>query len=193
MYEDNFINKNSGNFIKGIAIVLLLIHHFFAFPEWIISNIYPAYFSVLQYPTLICVPIFSFLTGYFYYYHKDKSFLYSLKKSFQLWIKYLMVFLPILFILLLLNKYDFTLKNFILDLFALQKSTMRFCYYLVYYFLLILLLWIYSKISEKVPIVFQVVLWFIPRIILFFIETKLHFVIKHEALKYLYFFPCNGY
>ena len=36
--DEAYINKENTLAIKGIALILMFIHHFFTFPNWIISG-----------------------------------------------------------------------------------------------------------------------------------------------------------
>lgn len=68
----SFIERDETNIIKGIAIVFMFIHHFFTIPSLWISDIYNlAPFSECF---KICVPIFAFLTGYFYFLPVKKQY-----------------------------------------------------------------------------------------------------------------------
>lgn len=64
------LSKRDSDIIKGIAIVLMFIHHFFCFPAWYIEGIsYPQlaeFAEFFRFPTRICVSLFAFLTGYAY-------------------------------------------------------------------------------------------------------------------------------
>ena len=84
------------NAIKGIALVMMFIHHFFTFPSmWTNGIRYPILEKWAPYlcePTKICVPIFCFITGYTYYFCKNKNLVYSLRKITDLLIVYWGVF-----------------------------------------------------------------------------------------------------
>lgn len=81
---NSYIERNTTDIIKGIALILMFFHHFFTFPDaWIdsVSNIYTDnYFEIFQNGTNLCVSIFAFLTGFFYYYNNNKTVKYSIKK-----------------------------------------------------------------------------------------------------------------
>ena len=64
--EKYYISKDTSMVIKGIAILLMIVHHMFTFPNWIIGGYEPnllfaMYFNV---PTRICVGMFAFITGW---------------------------------------------------------------------------------------------------------------------------------
>ena len=56
--------------LKGAAVVMMFAHHFFTFPEWFIcEGSYPAsqgFTELMRLPLAMCVPVFAFLTGFFY-------------------------------------------------------------------------------------------------------------------------------
>lgn len=60
-------DKSYYTFVKGIAIILMIIHHSFGFPDdYIVGISYPDLTGIVEYirnSTKICVPIFVFLTG----------------------------------------------------------------------------------------------------------------------------------
>ena len=155
LQRTNYIEKDATNYIKGIAMILMFVHHFFTFPEWYISGISYPYLSVFaKYmcaPLKICVPIFAFLTGYFYYYSKNKTIRYSIKKITDVWLSYVVVFLVLLIPAVILGVYNFSVKNFILEFFALKRPVMFFCWYVIFYFTIMLILPLYAKLSKKAP------------------------------------------
>ena len=69
--------------IKGGALLLMVYHHCFGFRHCYVDV--PAFFEngLLVQSALtakLCVAIFAFLTGWVYCHHRDKSYIYSLKK-----------------------------------------------------------------------------------------------------------------
>ena len=73
-----YIDREKTIFLKGIAIVLMVIHHTFRFG----LEIYPMELKEIipLFAGFCVVPLFAFFTGYSYFYHKDKSYKYSIKK-----------------------------------------------------------------------------------------------------------------
>ena len=145
-----YFNKNTTEVIKGIALIMMFIHHFFAFPSWWGGEIYyPVIAKLSSYfctPLKICVPVFSFLTGYFYFFNEKKTYKYSLKKISDILMQYLCVFFLFSFIAYI-NGYTYTMKDYILEAFALKHSTMIFCWYVHFYYTVMLILPLYSKIE----------------------------------------------
>ena len=147
-----YFDRTMTLYIKGIALLCMLVHHFFTFPERYIPGIeypYLALFArIFQSPTRICVSVFAFLTGYFYYYNKKKTFAYSLKKDFQLLISYWVSFLFLLG-LCLLGGYRFQPKEILLEMLTLRKAIMVDSWYVQFYLIAMLMLPLFVRILPK--------------------------------------------
>ena len=148
-----WINRDETNLIKGVAIVLMVIHHVFTFPNLWIESVAKIYervnYSTFCNSFIICVPIFAFLTGYFYFFTKRKNYKYSIKKITDLWIAYLFVFLCFVVVGCILGVYEFSFIRFITDGLALTGHTMIHGWYVIFYSGTMVLLPIFHKISEK--------------------------------------------
>ena len=130
-------------YIKGIALICMLIHHFFTFPDRYVPGIsYPyldLFARVFQAPMRICVSAFAFLTGYFYFYNKKKTLAYSIRKDFQLLVSYWVAFF-ILLGLTVLGGARFGLKEILLEMLTLEKTVMVDGWYVQFYLLAMLML-----------------------------------------------------
>lgn len=108
MINEQF-DRNTTNIIKGIMLTFMFILHFFTMPEEYVAGIaYPNLvgFSIFwNKPLDICVPVFAFLTGYFYHYSSTKDYRYSMKKLKQILIPYWMVYVVLLLIGLITHTY----------------------------------------------------------------------------------------
>lgn len=149
----SFIERDETNIIKGIAIVFMFIHHFFTLPAFWTVSVSKMYFGI-DYTMFcssfkICVPLFAFLTGYFYFYSKNKTLIYSVKKATDLWITYLFVFFCFFIVGMIMGVYEFAFPRFITEMFALTSRTMTHGWYVTFYVGTILLLPVYHKVSEK--------------------------------------------
>lgn len=127
------INKEQSNFIKGIAVILMMFHHLFAYsdrwPEnlpisWLFSSFY-----IEQYIGLFgkyCVPIFLFLSGYgFAVSKKENDSKYYLRKIFRFFIAYWLVFFIFVPLSYFLSSYQFVVlepKLFILNFLGVSSS-----------------------------------------------------------------------
>lgn len=160
--EESIKQRDTANAVKGVAIVLMFVHHFFTFPTWYIEGIcYPNLEKLANFfclPTKICVSIFAFLTGYFYVEFKKGSYRYSFKKITDILISYWVVFIPVLLLALLCGDYQFQLHNVLLEAFALERNIMIFCWYIPFYICLMLLLPLVTKLLTKSMLLDAVIL-----------------------------------
>ena len=72
--QDCFLTRNETNFIKAVAITMMLMHHFWGFPAWRVGGaaleptVYLpggaslSWMAALQFK--ICVAMFAVITGY---------------------------------------------------------------------------------------------------------------------------------
>lgn len=91
--------RNHTHILKGIALILMLIHHTCTPSYWETegSHMYML-LQHLQYATKMCVWIFAFLVGYGFFCSKNKTIYYSLKRILLLvvpfWIMLFGMFIP---------------------------------------------------------------------------------------------------
>lgn len=151
--DNNYISRNATNFLKGIALIMMFIHHFFTFPQWFVSGVsYDHIYLFAKYlnePFKLCVAIFAFLTGYFYFYHKKKDMKYSIKKASDVWILYVFVFLIFSLFSVALGTFDTSSENFFMELFGLRNITMIFCWYVIFYIMSMLILPFFVKLANR--------------------------------------------
>lgn len=148
-----YFDKDTSSILKGIALIMMFIHHFFTFPTWWGEGIsYPLIERLSPYfcaPFRLCVPIFCFLTGYFYFFNKNKSYRYSVKKITDVFISYWCVFFILAIIAVLCVDYQYTPGNFVKECFALYRPTMNFCWYVNFYTASMLVLPLLTKIMSR--------------------------------------------
>ena len=151
--------------VKGIALILMFIHHFFTFPSWYVPEIsYPALESFAVHfsaPTRICVSVFAFLSGYFYCFNGDKTFRYSLRKISDLLIAYWAVYALLLLAAYAAAGYVPDRRAVVFELFAIKRPVMCFCWYVVFYYTFMSVLpLLYRLLDRGIPaaILFGVVL-----------------------------------
>ena len=132
---------------------MMFAHHFFTFPTWWTDGInYPFIRNLAPYfcdPLKLCVPVFCFLTGYFYFYNKDKSYLYSARKITDILIDYWCVLLLLAVLSAITIHYVYTPVGFLKEMFALERPTMVFCWYVCFYYTFMLLLPLLTKLLSK--------------------------------------------
>lgn len=132
---------------------MMFIHHFFTFPEWWGEGIsYPLIKGLSPYfrePLRLCVPVFCFITGYFYFYHNNRSYRYSLKKITDILISYWCVFFPFAVTAAVCVDYQYTLGDIVKECFALHRPTMVFCWYVNFYIAFMLIMPLTRKIMSR--------------------------------------------
>ncbi len=135
MTKGSFISKKESVIIQSIAVMLMVYHHLFAFPERIdcdyaiISD-----FSLLHLGTMlsyfgkICIAVFAFNSGYGMYKKFEtlqytnnfellkKGYLCVFKQIKNFYIRYWIVFLAFVPLGFAIGRYSFDLKSFILSL-----------------------------------------------------------------------------
>ena len=139
-----YFDRETTNVIKGMLLIIMFILHFFLFPSWYVKRVeYPhlLFLEKFQGHFQICVAGFTFLTGYLYFY-STKNFKHVIKKWKNILIPYWIVFGILLIIACLTNTYTVHVKTFMLELFALERPVMFFCWYVPYYLIMIFLLWL---------------------------------------------------
>lgn len=143
------LTREDTKMVKGMAIILMLIHHLFAFPDRIhFDYIYIAFISgngielIIGRFGKICVGMFLFLSGfgiYKQYYNNEKNIIsIILKKLKGLYINYWLVFIifiPIRFFFL--NK-QFILSEFIDNIVGYSSSYNKEWWFFAVYILLII-------------------------------------------------------
>ena len=148
------ISKDFGSIIKGLGIILMIIHHCFGFPNWFISAIsYPdilPYAKHISSSTKICVSIFAFFTGWVYYFHRDKTFKYSLKKITNFLVCYWIDFLVIYVLAWSFCNYNPSIKQIFAELLPFHRfPLMIFAWYVIFYIWTMLALPICDRILKS--------------------------------------------
>lgn len=161
--NEPYFNRNVTNVLKGIALIFMFAHHFFTFP-WLNGEKYPWLVGTINeacMPLRICVVIFAFLTGYFYYFCKTPDLKYSIKKITGLLVPYQIIFLIFMLVATALGTYVFDFKHFVLELFGVYHTIMVFCWYVYFYYVVMLALPVMSPIlasSKLKAIVFGIII-----------------------------------
>ena len=189
--NSDYMSKRITDSIKGIAVIMMLIHHFFTFPEWYIDGIsYPELMGFVKYfckPLKMCVPVFAFLTGYFYFFTHEKSFRYSFRKIRNIYLSYWMVYIPFLVFSLASGCIRFSFSNMILEFLALKRPIMYFCWYVPFYALAMLLLPILTKNESRSPFLDTILLLIFPVFGCVFFMNFLGSSLVRDIIRW---FPC---
>lgn len=144
------MTKDETQYVKGISILLMYIHHLFRFPDRInenyilVGSVFNTSFEyILGDFGKLCVGIFLFISGYGLSFSKNTSFKNSLKRIKNMYFKFwfvFMIFVPVGF--LFFNhqeRYIWDFKLFLLNLLGLKTTYCGEWWFLGLYIELLLL------------------------------------------------------
>ena len=162
--------------IKGVAILLMLVHHLFFFPEWYVEGVsyigIPLRVNTVEYVIgsfgHICVSIFAFITGYGMYFSYRSGGI--LKKSLSKGVSFLVCYWLVMFAVaipvnLLLGKTDITLGLIAKNLFAYENSLVSFAWYVRFYLEMLITLPLFYFLLSKRAVVTVPLFMIIPVVI----------------------------
>lgn len=185
------MDKKTSQMIKGIAILIMIAHHFIVMPFLDL----PYLVTLFGYACKICVAIYAVLSGYGYYFAKEKTIKYGLKKIWGLlqiyWISLFTLFIPVA----LIGGWEMTPWNLIVQLFGLLPNLNWFAWYVFFYVFCMMIMPLLCKynvfrfkssinllIMIVVPYIFEVILYAMPNY-----ETN---TIIHDLSSCFLYFPC---
>lgn len=152
-------SKEKTEYIKGIAILLMLFHHFFGFPEWQQGVSYigiPLRVHTLEYAigrfSHICVALFAFVTGYgmFFSYRSGNIVRKSVKRGISFLVGYYIILFGVAIpVNLILGKTDIGLSLIAQNLFAFDNTLVSFAWYVRFYLALLLTLPLLFRIMSR--------------------------------------------
>lgn len=147
-----YMDRATTDAIKGLALICMFAHHFFTFPSFLIEGIsYPwmqEFADDFCVPFKICVPVFAFLTGYFYAFSSRRTFGNSIRKITDLYLSYWAVYLVLLAVSVALGCYGFSVYCFVYEMTAIRTDIMVFCWYLLFYTCSMILLPLLTRSRE---------------------------------------------
>ena len=161
MNTSQYFNAKRSKYIKGLAIVLMLFHHLFAFDNRIINVSYVTigkigdqtienYIGIFS---RICVPIYLFVSGYGLYYcylGKNKVKYKDLQKRILNILKIYWVILIVFLLLgIVLGKQQFSVIEFIKNMLTISCSYNQEWWFLNTYIILVLLFPVIKKIIDN--------------------------------------------
>lgn len=153
-------SKEHTEIIKGVAIILMLMHHFFGFPEWYVEGVsyigIPFRGNTLEYAIgqfgHICVALFAFITGYgmYFSYRSGNILKKTVKKGVSFLLGYwLVLFLVAIPVNLLLGKTDITFSLILRNLFSYENSLVSFAWYVRFYIEILITLPLFYRMLTK--------------------------------------------
>ncbi|MEL0630292.1 acyltransferase family protein [Psychromonas aquatilis] len=147
--NSSLISKTESNFIKGIAVMLLLQHHLFAFDNRIpdLNNLihmfnYYNLEKIIGIYGKICVPIFLFISGYGFTVSNKREEKYYLHKIIMIYKAVALVFfifIPICFFIFQDPKISLNIKLLISNFFGFSSSFNGEWWFLLPYILMVML------------------------------------------------------
>lgn len=153
--KNAYMDRETTSAIKGIALIFMFIHHLFTFPGWYVEGIaYPELADFVDdfcVPLKICVPVFAFLTGFFYCSNKQKTFRYSLRKITDLYVSYWFVYIPLMLFAVVTGCWEFYPSGVVYEMLALKTPIMIFCWYVYFYAVVMLLLPLLTRADDHSP------------------------------------------
>lgn len=158
-----YFDKKMTDIIKGVALLCMFAHHFWTFPEWWTGKGLPMLEEIgpyLREPLKVCVPIFCFITGYTYFFHKNKTYKYSIRKITDVLVSYWGVFLFLVLLEFCFTDYKYSVRVFIKEMLAIEQPTIVFGWYVSFYCIFMLLFPLISKLFLRSWIL-DVFLWLI--------------------------------
>lgn len=163
---ESYLDRRVSTAVKGVALICMFVHHIFTFPEYLIDpSAYPwirEFGNLFCTPFKICVPVFAFLTGYFYAFSREKTFRYSLRKISDLYLSYWVVYGILLCFALVTGGCEFSLYVTAWEMTALRTDIMMFCWYVFFYACTMLMLPVMTRSRENSPVWDVLILLVIP-------------------------------
>ncbi len=144
------MTKKTTQKIKGIAILIMIAHHFLVYDFGAdFSNAWVDIGSNFK----ICVGIYAVLSGYGYFFAKEKTLTYGLKKSWGLlqeyWISLFTLFIPFAMV----EGWKLTIKSLVINLFALGPNLNWNAWYVYFFIFCVLVMPLVSKTFKFHPVI----------------------------------------
>lgn len=185
------MNKNTTQKIKGVAILIMIAHHFIVFSFLDLSRVTMLFGESCK----ICVAMYAFISGYGYFFSKNKTIIYSIKKIWKLleiyWISLFTLFIPIAVI----SGWKITFRKLIVQMFGLLPNLNWFAWYVFFYIfcMLVMPLLCKYKVFRYRPSVNLLIMILIPyclEIICRFLPWYDTSTIIHDLYSCFLYFPC---
>ena len=165
----SYFDRKTAAALKGIALILMFVHHFFTFPDWITCGVaYPqlqTFARLFRESTKICVALFAFLTGYFYVFSRG-TIRYSLRKITDLLISYWIIAIPMIILAAWSGCYTLSKAGVVRELFGLDSVVMSFCWYVYFFCTIMLALPLFTKFGSRSPVMDVMVMLVLPTAVL---------------------------
>ena len=185
------ISKEQSYVIKGIAILLMLFHHFFTFPQWIVDEtIDYSCFSVLSSPSKLCVCIFAFINGWTFAF-QHVSWADASHKIKKLLFNYWCIAIPAILVGIIVCNQKITPVLIVKELLGFSNAIMIFAWYIPFYCISILVMTAIQRIMSR-NVLSGIVVGVIIPILLFSLLKKFATVSEIQTMfnNLKHWFPC---
>lgn len=183
------MSRKITDMIKGISILIMIAHHFLIYGMGGVSSEWIAFGQGLK----ICVAIYAVLSGYGYFFAKDKTLKYGLKKISGLLQIYWLSLFTLFFPAALLGGWKLTPKEFFIQLFALYPNLNWFAWYVFFYiFCMIVMPCVYRRLrySPLINLGIGIIVPYAMMALLYCIPHNAEITIIHDLISCMAYFPC---
>ncbi len=192
--NNSVLTRELSSYLKGIAILLMVLHHSLSFPNWYVDGV--AYDYLLPYIGVInkfagfaVVPMFLFLTGYTYYFHVDKTLKYSFKKIISFLLDYWLILFSFAGLAVFICGYKLTGIELVKEMFTASNNIMIFSWFVFVYIEVMLFL---PVLDKKIAVYTFKKTLFILLIIFLIVKVPAYFL-KFNNLKETFLFDLLAY
>ena len=185
------MEKKTTQMIKGMAIIIMITHHFIVMPFIEL----PYLVTLFGYACKICVAIYAVLSGYGYFFAKEKTVRYGMKKIWGLlqiyWISLFTLFIPAA----MSGGWKLTPWSLIVQLFGLLPNLNWFAWYVFFYiFCMLIMPVLYRyKIFHFKPVMNLAIMIIAPYVIAVVLHTFPSYgenTIINDLFSCFLYFPC---
>lgn len=157
------ISRLTSTQIKGIAIIMMIFHHLFSYPDWWKTSFSPVLYSFIPLEYIVvfgqcmkmCIPVYAFITGYGLscsYAGKKVTDIYkwTIRKLISLLLNYWLILGAVVLMLFFCGRLDINVKGFVGNLFGLGELIIPFAWYISFYIIILLVFpLLYCGIAKK--------------------------------------------
>ena len=185
------MDKKTTQMIKGIAILIMIAHHFIVYP----FTELPYFVTLFGNACKICVAIYAVLSGYGYFFTKEKTIRYGVKKIWGLlqiyWISLVTLFIPIA----VMGGWKITLRKLVVQMFGLLPNLNWFAWYVFFYVFCMLVMPVLCKyrvfrFKPYINLLMMVVVPYVFELALHFVPNYENNTIIHDLFSCFLYFPC---
>lgn len=150
-HRSPMFSKRMSQMVKGVAILMMIAHHCFAFPEYWLDDFRSGpVLEMLGVQFKICVAIFAFITGYGFCIGKSHTYSGIIRKTLvflgQYWLQLFLIFLPTASL-----SYQFPARKILYNMIALYDNIIIFAWYVFFHCLVMLTFPLVRKILNGTP------------------------------------------